>query len=658
MKFAIISILLVILTSSSLTKRRAHHHHTGKPKVSTSSSSETKVTTSSSSSSFSSKTQSTSSSSFDAVENALNVDVDNNGKPWTQEGVKGYEECSYRGTAEQIWKENAPNWYRFTVFGGEVKEVGKTSVSMPVKSFRVPKGFKLEYKGMFLKNKYETPLTTVQKERIADIPEMSFAKHVTSFTDEVCAINMDFWYMNLQVTAMEYVKIARRIPTYLSLCIENQKLYIQKSELEVKIRTKETENQQNTKTLLELEKLLIDYNKVLEEMRNLLQSLTAQVSIITKILTKEITIEHWIKEVKSYSEEITALEVQIKQNQEKIKLIRIKINNFESEIQTVTQENTELTKKISNTKADIETIETKTTKTTTEITTIETTISKLNDDASKYSGENTNLKAKLESIKEQITKLQKEASEIEIAIKTNKENYDKVVKELTVVTEKKETIIKTKEETTVTITTKRNSIDSWERKYRENVETIEDRRKQINSLEKEIADLEVEIKRLDSQIKEKTSYATKQSTEYYRKEKIRIETEISEIKITIETKTNEVIQKTETRNKLKLQIDGSTTPGQGPADDRKSLDIVSQDITKQFAKIKAEFTAITNIFSEQSEQLRSVMTSFSSEKVEYWAVKAKTSIKKYLYLVPSNSEPIFDMMRRRRRFRRMRRRFY
>jgi len=46
----------------------------------------------------------------------------------------------------------------------------KITTGVPVKSFKVPKGFKLEYKGMFIKSNYDFPLSQHDNDRIKDIP--------------------------------------------------------------------------------------------------------------------------------------------------------------------------------------------------------------------------------------------------------------------------------------------------------------------------------------------------------------------------------------------------------------------------------------------------------------------------------------------------------
>jgi predicted nucleic acid-binding Zn-ribbon protein len=588
---------------------------------------------------------------------ALDVNKDNDGKAWSAEGVTGFAECSFRDTSPQgfIWKDNAPNWYKFTVFAGNVREVGKTTTGVQVKSFKVPKGFKLEYKGMFLKSKYDFPLSVHELDRIRGIPDNSFAKHVNTWTDETCAINMDFWYMNMQVTVHEYVKIARRIPIFLSLCIDNQKLSIRKSELELIIRKLESETEENKKKLFQMEKTLIEYEKVLQEKKTILINLETNMKIIMNIISNTITVDQWIQEVKSYKEEIAYLNNQIVITQTKITTIRTIITNLENQIQEKIRENSKLELQIATSKTQKTEIETTRTTTTTEITTIETNISKLNDEASKYKTENTNLNNKIKNIKDEIIKLQKQQKEAEDAIRSNDQNYNRLLNEITTYTVKKEKIIKSKEDITIKITTITNNIDQYNLQIQNNLKTIGENRKTITLKETEILQLEIIISKFKSDINSKTSYANKMTIEFYQSEKKRLEIEITKVMSEISQYQSQVTSTTQ----MKVQIGLSITESEKKVGikEREEFRKIIESSKTQIQKIMAEYQNIKSIFSEQSQFLSDVI-SFNTEKVEVWTVSAKTKITKYLQLVPGNPTPIFDMARRRRRLRRYRRRFY
>ena len=586
----------------------------------------------------------------------LNADVDREGFSWAPEGVIGYELCSQQGE-KAVWKENKPNeWYRFTVFESDVKQIGSSKVNVPVKSFQVPKGFKLEYKGMLLRDKYETPLSKQQLDLIAAFPDKSFGKHVTTFTDETCAINMFYWYMNMQVTALEYIRIARRIPNYLSLSIECQKLYIQKGILKKKIDESTYNCKSSMEELKKIETDLIEYNRILTEIKSKYSTLQTELTIVTKIVTSEITVEQWVEQAKDFKEQNQKLEIKIAENEEKIKKIRVLIAQLQTEVTDLEKENSTVNIKINEAQTEISTTTVKITQSSMEITTYEEQISKLNLNASNIKSNNDNSKAKIEIKKTEVKKLQDEIAEMEKNINSTGQEYTKIINEIETITNKKETVIKTKTALQTSITKTTKTITENEKKVKENTQIIAQKQEKIFSLNRDINEITKSILKIREIINANISNARKETIEYYRKKKVTIEESIEVIKISITTKESEISIKEKRRNEIHNTIQQKNSCQETFSNE---LNSVTSQIDNQMKRIKQEYTEITNIFSEQSEYLARVMTTFSSDlDLEMWALSTKDTLSKYLHLVPGNPQPIFDMVRRRRRrFRRIRRRF-
>jgi len=686
MKFAIFSILVIVLLSVTIAKRRSHHRrHRGGPNdgvtpvrdtlfsnidsstassTSSTSSSSTSVTTTVITQPTTTTTTVTRSSwvvqsNEEMISRASDVSMDNDGKGWVVEGITGFPDCHYDAFPSQgfIWKENAdPNyWYKFLVFKGRVGEVDKSTTGAPVKSFKVPKGFKLEYKGLFVKNKYS--LETMSKEekgQIEAISDGSFARKVETWTDEKCSITNDYWYMNMRVTAHEYVKITRRIPIFLSLCIENQKLNIKRKELKALIDKYETDTNNDKKKLQDIENTLLQYEKLLQEKKAIRQKYQAQLEIVWKIVKNKITVDQWISEVKGYQQIIDSLQIEISNIQNNIASIKQFISNLKKKNDDNNKENIELEKEIA--RVGYSRTEVETTKTTTEeeIKKIEITILESNNKAAGIKTEKYNLNSKIQNYKEEIARLQELQKQAEDELKSKTNNYNELIKEITRYQENVEITRKTLEEIKTKITQITTNSDQLRQKVINNNKNTSENNDTIMSKEKEILKLEANISKLRSDINSKSSYAEKMTREFYEKEENELTLKITAINKEIDETTSSKTSDSQITIRLKDTIKISEASA---SSERTSLNMIEQSYNNQYAKVMAEFNNIKSIFSEQTQTLSEVIN-FTEERVEVWTVSAKTKITKYLQLVPGNPTPIFDMARRRRRLRRYRRRFY
>ena len=533
----------------------------------------------------------------------------------------------------------------------------KITTGVPVKSFKVPKGFKLEYKGMFIKSNYDFPLSQHENDRIKDIPDNSFVKHVNTWTDETCAINMDFWYMNMQITAAEYIQVARRIPVYLSLCIENQKLNIRRTELKLILKTYSKHSEINKQKLFEIEKTLVEYKMLLEEKRVKLIGILSQLKTITSILSHQISIDKWIDQIKSYKEEIMILNNQIKKAELKLNEIGEKIKIFEKKIEEKNTENILFNSKISTAQIQITETETTVITVTKQITELEIKKLQKNIEAADIDAENINIINRIKNYNEEIIKYQKLIAEAEVAKQKNTANYNRITTEMEEITTKITTITATQTDKKTKITTFNQDISEYDLQITINKKSIEDWRQQITNLSKELSKLDIDIQSWRINIQIKTSYADKMTTEYYQQEKTKLEEEIRKLELEMNQTQTLVTLATTKKEQLNFTINTDQIE-EKITNIKNEYNDVKTKIQFQLNKIEAEFNNIKNIFSEQMSYLIDVQT-FNTQRIETWAIEAKNKIKKYLDVLPGNPAPIFDMARRRRRrFRRYRRKFY
>jgi len=580
------------------------------------------------------------------------------GKPWAPEGVTGFAECSFKDTSNLegvVWKENAPNWYRFTVMEGKVREVGKSMDGAQVKSFKVPKGFKVEYKGMFLRNKYDFHLTQQQTDKIKDIKDYSFAKSVSTWTDESCAINFDFWYMNMQVSSQEYIKIARSVPFFLKESIEAQKLSIKKSEVTQELETYDNNRKKEIKLKEEIEIKVTEITKRLNDMRITLASYTKTYTELKIKVEGQINSKEWIDGFSGTKEEIERLEQEIRVLEKKIEDILINIKKYEAILEQLKKEKYQYDIEIKNRKEQITRLETETQEIIRQSTTSTEEINKLTESINKKVSENENLKNTNQNNLDEIKRLQKEIQDNERKIINNKSEIDTLTVKLTTKTDEKDKIIIRKTKKTTEITTITEEITKFTKQISVNDQSIEDYTKKIQSSNIDIVHAKDDIARKREEIKSKRSLAERKTRESFENEMNLLLVKIEKLKGEILILENE--ERTERSKQTKITVEITTIESSEIRLKRSELSQLTTEFESRKQKALQEFNKIRDILFEQSELLMEVMK-FSSLKIESWTFNSKQTVFKYLQLIPGNPTPLFSMDRRRRRLRRYRRRFY
>ena len=666
MKFAIFAIILLTLTSITFERRRklppldpkienlVKFYTNGDHSSSISSKSSHSTKTERRNTSHSSRIR----VSSQQTSNVLNPEYDSTGtNKWAVEGVTGYDSCSFQGETA-LWKENKGEWYRFTVFQGFVKEVGKSSdKSVPVKSFKVPKGFKLEYKGMLLRNKFEVPLNSEQKAELSGFRDGSFAKTVETYTDETCAINMNYWYMNMKVTALEYVKIAIRIPSFLRIAIECQKLQIKKFEIQKKIEQSVFNCKSNLENLRTMESEYIKYKKTVEEYKIKIQEYIVKIENFRKIISGQITIDQ-------FSEESKLLIQKNKELENEIRNLEIKITEINNQIKEITSNRSKYQMEINNYEFEIKSqqsssfsIKTEITKISVEINGYESQILKINSEASQKRQKISNSKSSLQIKNEELKRIQEEIRKMEKEIIEEENSYKILINSLTEVDKKK-----------TTLTLKITQIETSRTKNESRITELRKKITQINKIirteqtkESRLREEEMRLSRLileyKSQIDTNISLGRRQTIDFYKKEELTFSKQIEEYKLKL-VEIEKIISTQEIKiNKIKVTVQNNHNC---EGSSSKEITEIETQYRNQIRLLDNEYVEIINIFSEQSEYLNSIKNSFNAQtSIENWIVSTKQTITKYLQLVPSNTAPLMEMARRRRRrFRRMKRRMF
>jgi chromosome segregation ATPase len=586
----------------------------------------------------------------------LNPEIDLNGKTWTSGGIIGYEQCLFRGKSV-IWKENQANdWYNFTILEGRAKQINVAGKRAPVKSFEVPKGFKLEYKGMLITDKYEKPLTEQQKENISNFQEKSFSKNVISYTDETCTYSIPYWYMSMRVTALEYVKISRRIPYFLKVGMGCQKLHIEKEKIRLNNEAIKYSCQSKIEELNTLEKSTNEYQNNLEELKSKKVNIQRELDYISQISIGNISDNEIKIKLKEYEEEKKIrVDSELRKMKEEVTKI-IKLNSeLEPSLNKLKGENSKILVKLHMNKNVIFKANSKISQLSNELITKEKKISEILIIVNEKHTELKNKKNEFKIKKEELRKLQISINDLEKQIQKDDDEYSNLITSMNPI---------------------KDGID-YLSQIKKNYENIYSKNEMLNiQLEKRISANDLEIKKKNELIqgfKLKLGYFTNEIqklkdiqklntnfSEYdynlYEEKKKNYQKEILDITTKV-TSLDEKLK--ELMNKKILILTNIKTNENCMLKNSSELIRLENKIQQQMKILNEEYNAIISIFKGQSEYLSSIMRSFQNKtSLETWTLNAKKIISQYLELVPANLEPIFEMERRRRRYRRFLKRFF
>ncbi len=574
---------------------------------------------------------------------------------WQSKGVQGFESCNFVGATSFLLENDTGNPYKYTVWSGKVTPVGANQTGN-IKSFRVPKGYKVNYAGQLQKKQFKG-LTPSQQNEIADLCDNCDTKKKELFTDETCAVDRAYWYMNLNISINEYVKITRRIPNFLTASINTQNYRLQKVKLTAALAKCQSDKQTLITNTSNLKSQKSRLEKQISDLQAAIESNTKKITDYTAIVKGTLDASQWIEAAKKYINQNKALQAEIDALLARIDKMNCQITQWNAEIVAINKSITDLKAKIKAQEDDLAARKTALDKQTEDLKILETTLQSESGKLQTMDNTNKNTQATIDGITKQIADLQaslKVNTDIltrgKAAQKAQAEIVGKIMDKAAVMIDNfnrdssARLLVKTdKEANSAKLIVLNNS---------------------VNDAQKEVANYNNGIKEANDLINQKKVQIDKNTTSG------KVETKdfySAQIK-TLENDNSQKLLQSDALNKdlAKTRTDISTNDqAQSVAekcvnDNTLTLSTVSYQYATYNNQVINQANEMILLISNPSAYLMKVVASFDDiTPVNTWLVTAKTNLFEYIESLPWNTEPVIDLMRRRKRkMRRMRRRMF
>jgi chromosome segregation ATPase len=577
---------------------------------------------------------------------------------WMSEGVEGYEFCGYNGGVS-IWPESVSDKdpYRFVVWDGKISSPN-TIKSSNIKSFKIPKGYKIIFSGMFSMEKMG-PFTEEQKSLIQTLGLVDKTKglRVETIADLICSFDQSYWYANLLVYANHYAKVTRLIPDFLGFSIATQNLSIEKGTHKKKIKECTEQRENDSRSVFDVNNSLGILQQSISEIRTKKIIIDEKVEIYSRLVNDQSYANRWIQNEKNKNNARNA-ELQIE-----IDNYLVKINNIfchkDLWKEKINQDNNIINKSKDNIRSLKEDIDRRTidlSKQQVKLNNYGQIYTSLVNSLYKTNEKNKNIRSEMLSIDEQIKNLQSLLS----AKTTELYQSQLLEKEL----QKK-------------VYTAKKTIDDMNKIFMENQKSKD----YLNTI---IAKEELKINRASE-----NTIIIQQNIEISTRKMQEVEDKINEIKIKIEENNEEIkIHSVENyMRQLKIledeqvkylhqltklsseftqlqtrqsALNNNVSKAENCISSSKvALTESSSKYEESYKLVKGKYNEMISIIDNPKTYLDKVITSFDEEThINIWLKTAKTNLFEYIEILPGDVELVMDLVRKRRRMRRMKRRFF
>jgi chromosome segregation ATPase len=568
--------------------------------------------------------------------------------------LEGFGECGFKGESVKICD---PGTYKYKIDNNEVfADAGASSNFRFVKSFKIPKGVKLYYKGQF----FSSLFINADKKAIQGLANGDALKETTQTgpTSDYCATNKSsYWRYMIKVSHTAYRDIAVIVPDFLRALMrakgskfqyENARDSTEKCKSSLEITTTELKSIETQLIAITTSKSQIESRiKILYDRRTYLQGVLDG-KITDENSNKEsymVKIRQLRVQIEEYNREIARLEGLIHGLNDKINAFRVKIETMRRQITiasanaTSSSNNIRLQEAMRELKRIEENQSVKIKKYQVELT------------------ENSNRQTNKINIEEQIKILQKRLIESDIAIEKSNCDLVKMEDEIEIIMRQQRDQKAIVEQITnqivvddTTVINLKKEISVIEIEINGINDKIVGHQRAISELKKKISDNEVLISKwtnmsssgiLDDDLRDK-----------YHKEIIEISTKIEIEERELRTIDIQIVTITTTRNQLQAKITDYTSCSNSSG---TSIAVLESRYNSDLAEVKSRLSSITAYYNDNTSDLMSAMNELNvKQSIEKFVSISTRYLRSYLDSLPSDPTISADMFRRRRRLRRRR----
>jgi len=596
---------------------------------------------------------------LDPKYNAFVTNIDVSKEPireqWESKGVEGFAECNFAG-ASSFWRESDKP-YSFNVWAGKVSSTNG-ALTGNIKSFRVPKGYKVAYMGQFQRARYTDPKQLAEVAGLCSGAAGCNGKNKPEiYADESCAVDQAYWYMNLNVYVNEYVKITRLIPDFLATVITTQSFRLQKAIFETQLKTCLDQKNSLTTTNTQLMNTKSSLEKNVSDLQTQLDINKKKIDDYTKIIQGSLDASQWIEAAKKYIE-------QNKKLQDEIDLLNARIEKVNCQIRLWTDAYNALVKQISDLKtliagqdAEITRMANDLQAQTQVIAAKEGDYNKIYPTYAKQVQDNKKLKAVIEEIKQQIKTLNDQLNTLMAQLATGESN------EKTQAAQVNDILVKMNE-----LTAKFNALSAQRIALKDqrakNQVSLDALNTQSNAAQTEVSNYNSDIKTTTekinankSKIEQNTTSGRVETKTFYQGQVTTLSTTNTNLQVQIDAIRNDIAKAAASITKNIAALNDAN----GCIDtNTRGLNDVKPKYDSSYATVQKQADAMTSLIPQPDASLKKVRYSFDDRmEIKSFTTTAKTNLFEYIESLPWNPEPMFVLMRRRmKKLRRMRRRMF
>jgi myosin heavy subunit len=583
----------------------------------------------------------------------INIEKEPIQEEWVTPCVTGYKECSYKGESA-TWCDGK---FNFLIVNNEIKPADGIA-SGNIRSYRIPKGWEVEFKGIFAKKFFSHISDQAVVSQISKIQEGSLREVHKNQSDQICPTAHPFWRLNVDITSSKYVQITKFMPEFLSALIKSQTSRYQQGNYGRKLNSCKDESTSLLEEIRTIESAILTLERQKEDLSFQIQQLKTKIEQYTQILNGIIKPSEWLKENEHNKEELNRLKLEQKNAEAKLADINAKINSLNIKISEQNKIKIELETSKTSLNKELQDVTVSLNAENLVLRQQETEQSVRISRYTEIANANKNLEREKESINENIRVLKESIAAKEREIERNNcslvkmeddigKNYDKENLQkgrINTLIAQKEKIEGTIKETINRITTIVTQID------------IDNQ--QIIVLNREVSDVTTIIGGSRVSIEKFNNNAIELSKQNIRNEIAKFNTELLEKQTQLTGIDSQLSLKKTELTKKKTQYDERQICTQ---ENLRQKTVHSTQFKVSKDEVENVFMKIKNIYGESMTSLRAAIDLINdSTPVTQWIAEAKRNMHIYLDTLPAYPAIYVDVSdfskRRKRRMRRMRRR--
>jgi predicted nucleic acid-binding Zn-ribbon protein len=568
---------------------------------------------------------------------------------WDQGCVTGFDGCDFSGSSKNIC---ATGTFTYTLLPGTVLPDGPAVEYPYVRSFKIPKGFKLYYKGGFNK---KIMLKYTSENNLKDLPAVSSLKEstVTGPQNEYCATNRNpYWRYSVSISTTSYIQILILIPNFLKSLIRAKGSRFQMDTFSTQYDTCTTTYNKSQVEVTSLKTQITTLQTTKAQTESTITVLTTRKKYYEGLVSGTIKAEDWAEQAKKYIGQIKDLRDKIAQLETEIAALLVQLNNLNKSINdlnsqkntitvTVTSLNNQKSNTITTLNADLATLKQIEVLQTNKISTYTAQYSLLQNmekSRKNYEEQMRMLQEKLKELDGQIEKstcdLATLEDEIDATMKRQKaqkvkvDNGNKIINDFTI------------------------QIEQSNQKFIQLSNDINNTNLKVYDINNQINIKRQQIHQYEGQISSWTVQAQQISVAYYQSQLTEVNT-----KITIETKTLTETTTTITTitSKVTTLLDIINVSQKCQTEAKSSVQTSLTTFNNDLKAVNDQMNAILGIYNDSSSNLTTVIGNINlNQSLNDYVSAAKRILHEYLDALPSDPS-MGDFAIRRRRLRRRRR---